>query len=139
MKNNGRFNLKSVTRAFATLILVFCGLAFSNPSMATEQLKVVPNDKVCMVTNMLFPRTQIPVSHAGKTYYGCCENCKKTLSEDAASRMAVDPVSGKSVDKATAVIAAREDGTVVYFESKKTFESYTGSSSSGKSKKKSSN
>lgn len=124
----------AVSQNILALLLVFCGLVFSNPSMATEQLKVVPNDKVCMVTNMLFPRTQIPVSHAGKTYYGCCENCKKTLSEDAASRMAVDPVSGKSVDKATAVIAAREDGTVVYFESKKTFESF-----SAKSKKKSSN
>lgn len=136
MKNT--FGLKflkvAVSQNILALLLVFCGLVFSNPSMATEQLKVVPNDKVCMVTNMLFPRTQIPVSHAGKTYYGCCENCKKTLSEDAASRMAVDPVSGKSVDKATAVIAAREDGTVVYFESNKTFESF-----SAKSKKKSSN
>lgn len=139
MKNNFVKNLKSISLGLAAFVVVVVGLGFSNPSMATEQLKVVPNDKVCMVTNMLFPRTQIPVSHAGKTYYGCCENCKKTLSEDAASRMAVDPVSGKSVDKATAVIAAREDGTVVYFESKKTFESYTGSSSSGKSKKKSSN
>lgn len=104
---------------------VFCSLftlaGFAN---AAEKLQIVPNDKVCMVTNMVFPRTQIPVAHQGKTYYGCCENCKKTLSEDASARVAVDPVSGKAVDKAKAVIAAKEDGSVIYFESKKTFENF---------------
>lgn len=98
-------------------------LSFQGAS-AAEKLTIVPNDKVCMVTNMVFPRTQIPVEHAGKTYYGCCENCKKTLAEDAKSRTDKDPVSGKAVDKAKAVIAAREDGTVIYFESKKTFDKY---------------
>ncbi|XGC79965.1 hypothetical protein ACES2L_11560 [Bdellovibrio bacteriovorus] len=104
---------------------VFCSLfTFSGIANAKEVLQIVPNDKVCMVTNMVFPRTQIPVTHQGKTYYGCCENCKKTLSEDAQARVSVDPVSGKSVDKAKAVIAAREDGSVIYFESKKTFEKF---------------
>lgn len=91
---------------------------------AAEKLEIVPTDKVCMVTNMVFPRTQIPVVHAGKTYYGCCENCKKTLSEDASSRVGIDPVTGKSIDKAKAVIAAREDGSVLYFGSKSTYEQY---------------
>ena len=91
---------------------------------AAEKLQIVPTDKVCMVTNMVFPRPQIPVVHAGKTYYGCCENCKKTLSEDASARVGTDPVTGKSIDKASAVIAARDDGSVVYFESKKTFAKY---------------
>lgn len=96
----------------------------SRGASAAESLKIVPSDKVCMVTNMVFPKAQIPVTHNGKTYYGCCENCKKTLAEDPASRTAVDPVSGKSVDKASAVIAARDDGSVVYFESQKTFEAF---------------
>ncbi|UOF01343.1 TRASH domain-containing protein [Bdellovibrio reynosensis] len=104
---------------------VFCSLfTFAGFVSAAEKLQIVANEKVCMVTNMVFPRTQIPVSHQGKTYYGCCENCKKTLSEDASARVSVDPVSGKSVDKAKAVIAAKEDGTVIYFESKKTFEKF---------------
>lgn len=92
--------------------------------LASEHMTIVPTNKVCMITNMLFPRVQIPVEHDGKTYYGCCENCKKTLSEDAASRAAVDPVSGKTIDKATAVIAARDDGSVVYFENKKNFNKF---------------
>lgn len=91
---------------------------------AAEKLEIVPTNKVCMVTNMVFPRPQIPVVHAGKTYYGCCENCKKTLSEDASSRIGTDPVTGKSIDKAKAVIAAREDGSVLYFGSKSTYEQY---------------
>ncbi len=119
--------------AFALLFVIVALSILPTQLYASEQLKIVPNDKVCMVTNMLFPRTQIPVTHNGKTYYGCCENCKKTLSEDSASRTATDPISGKSIDKASAVIAVRDDGSVVYFESKKTFETFTGKSQKTKS------
>lgn len=102
---------------------LFVVLASASQALA-EKLEIVPNQKVCMVTNMVFPRDQIPVQHSGKTYYGCCENCKQTLAQDAASRSAIDPISKKPVDKAKAVIAAREDGTVVYFENQKNFEKY---------------
>ncbi|MNL18195.1 hypothetical protein D3C87_1393280 [compost metagenome] len=105
-------------------IFVLLIMSSFNPAWAAEKLEIVPTDKVCMVTNMVFPRPQIPVVHAGKTYYGCCENCKKTLSEDASARAAIDPISGKSIDKAKAVIAAREDGSVLYFGSKSTYEQY---------------
>jgi YHS domain-containing protein len=78
----------------------------------------VENSKVCMVTDMVFPRAQIPVKVGDKTYYGCCDNCKQRLTEDEKVRSATDPVSGKLVDKAKAVIAANaEDGSVLYFES----------------------
>lgn len=103
-------------------VMVF--IATGTQAFAKESLQIVPTPKVCMVTNMVFPRDQIRVDYAGKAYYGCCENCKKTLSEDAASRRAIDPVSGKSIDKATAVIAARADGSVIYFENKSTFDRF---------------
>lgn len=99
-------------------------IASGTQAFAKESLQIVPTPKVCMVTNMVFPRDQIRVDYGGKAYYGCCENCKKTLSEDAASRRAVDPVSGKSIDKASAVIAARADGSVIYFENKASFNRY---------------
>ena len=113
--------MKTLTAIFGLFLSlpVFFG-SFAHAS----SLQVVDNKKVCMVTNMVFPRDQIPVNHEGKTYYGCCENCKKTLSEDSKARSAVDPVTNKSIDKATSVIAARTDGSVIYFESKKTFEKY---------------
>lgn len=77
-----------------------------------------------MVNDMHFGRPQIPVAHQGKTYYGCCENCKKTLSTDASARTAIDPVSGKKIDKASAVIAAKTDGSVIYFENEKSLAAF---------------
>ncbi len=102
--------------------MVFAFLAL--PAYAAESLKKVENEKVCMVTDMHFGKKQIPVAHRGKTYYGCCENCKATLSKDSKARTATDPVTGKSVDKATAYIVAREDNSVLYFENEKTFKKY---------------
>lgn len=108
-----------------TMISLLAGVLLSiTVANASDELKIVENEKVCMVTDMFFGKKQIPVTQGGKTYYGCCENCKGTLAKDAKARSAIDPVSGKPVDKATAVIAARTDNSVVYFESSKTFEQY---------------
>ncbi|MEW6145941.1 MAG: TRASH domain-containing protein [Thermodesulfobacteriota bacterium] len=80
------------------------------------ELKQVESKYVCMVTNQLYDKEQIPVQVEGKMYYGCCQMCEAKLKEDPSSRMAVDPVSGKDVDKSTAVIGAAPDGKVYYFE-----------------------
>lgn len=80
--------------------------------------------KVCMVTNRVFEKDQIPVPVEGRTYYGCCEGCKQTLANDPAARTAVDPLSGKTVDKATAVVGARPDGSVLYFENEANLQEY---------------
>lgn len=109
-------------RAFYSLVMMVLTLTWL--ANAAPALTIVPNEKVCMVTDMYFGKTQIPVQHDGKTYYGCCNNCKQTLSHDPQARLAIDPVSGKSVDKAKAVIAAAEDNSVLYFENKKNFEKY---------------
>jgi YHS domain-containing protein len=77
-----------------------------------------------MVNDQVFPRDQIPVLVAGRTYYGCCSMCKERLLKDVETRSAVDPVTGKKIDKATAVIAAREDGTVIYFATEANFTKY---------------
>jgi len=100
---------------------------------ANDDWKIVPNKQVCMVTNAHFSRPQIPVEQGNKTYYGCCENCKATIQKDASARSATDPESKKSVDKATAVIAANAIGDVLYFENKANFEKYVRKLKSGKS------
>ena len=82
----------------------------------STDLKQVESKYVCMVTNQLYDKEQIPVAVEGKTYYGCCQMCEAKLKEDPSSRMATDPVSGKEVDKSTAVIGAASDGKVYYFE-----------------------
>lgn len=111
-------------RTLATLVLVLVSVVFGQNAFASEKLKVVENEKVCMVTDMYFAKKQIPVNHDGKTYYGCCENCKATLANDSSARSAIDPITGKSVDKANAVIAVKADNSIIYFESKKTFEKF---------------
>ncbi len=118
---------KSRTFVAATLCMVallVSALAFAGNEGGKTALKRVETKKVCMVNNAVFEKDQIPVQVSGKTYYGCCEMCKERLAKDVAARTATDPVTGKTVDKATAVIAAKADGTVLYFESEKTLEQY---------------
>lgn len=85
---------------------------------------------VCMVNDQFMGRAQIPVDVEGRTYFGCCEMCKARLQNDASFRTATDPVSGKAVDKATAVIGKAADGRALYFESERTFAEYASRSGS---------
>ncbi len=80
-------------------------------------LRPVAADRVCMVNDQVFSDPQIPVVVDGKTYYGCCPACEAMLERDRGMRMAVDPVTGEEVDKATAAIGAFSDGSVLYFAS----------------------
>lgn len=91
---------------------------------AAEPIERVDAKHVCMVNNTAFDKDQIAVQVDGKTYFGCCEMCKGRLASDPAARTATDPVTGKTVDKATAVIGATPDGKVLYFENDKTFSQY---------------
>jgi YHS domain-containing protein len=109
--------------AVAALVVV-AGAGIAAAGETTPVLKRVEAKKVCMVNNAVFEKDQIPIAVEGKTYYGCCEMCKERLAKDAEARTGVDPVTGKKVDKATAVIAALPDGTVLYFESEETFKKY---------------
>jgi YHS domain-containing protein len=101
-------------RLLAPVLALACLLAA--PAARAEPVQRVDPQRVCMVNDSLFPKDQIPVRVGDKTYFGCCEMCKGRLADDAAVRQAVDPVSKKTVDKATAVIGAQPDGSVLYFE-----------------------
>lgn len=80
-------------------------------------LRRVEPRRVCMVNDRVYDRDQIPVEIEGRTYFGCCEMCKERLSRDPSVREAIDPVTGRRVDKARAVVAADAEGRVRYFES----------------------
>ena len=75
---------------------------------------------VCMVNDRAMGKPQIPIEVDHKTYYGCCAMCKQRLAQDGGARYATDPVTGERVDKASAVIAERPDGSVLYFASAET-------------------
>jgi YHS domain-containing protein len=79
-----------------------------------------------MMQDTVMAVAAIPLAHDGKTYYGCCKMCKaKIATEPARYTLARDPVSGVSVDKATAVLLS-VDGRVHYFESEDTRKRFMG-------------
>lgn len=81
---------------------------------------------VCMGMgeDRLFDKELLPAVVGDKTYYGCCKGCQSRLLEDAGLRVAKDPVTGATVDKAVAVIGAQKDGLIRYFESPATMAQY---------------
>ncbi len=110
------------TALITALVLLAATLSFAGETKGP--LRKVESSKVCMINEQYMNKEQIPVEIEGKTYYGCCEMCKKALAGDPSTRRAVDPVSGKSVDKSDAVIGADQKGKVYYFESEKNLKKY---------------
>ncbi|MCK6418900.1 MAG: TRASH domain-containing protein [Alphaproteobacteria bacterium] len=112
------------------LLLTILMLFIAIPAMAAESghehtwLKSVEAKYVCMMNNKVFDTPQIAIEVEGKTYYGCCPMCADKLKNDASLRSAVDPVSGKQVDKSNAVIGADPHGMTYYFESQENFHIY---------------
>jgi len=105
----------------ALAFLIVPALAIANEA---QQLTKVETKFVCMINNQLFEKEQIPVVVNGKTYYGCCHMCEVTLKNDKSSREAIDPISGKTVDKATAVIGAEPSNDVHYFENEENMRKF---------------
>lgn len=105
----------------------------ASPNNSVENGDSLNNDEVCMVNDMYMGKKQIPVIIDGKTYFGCCQTCKERLPQDATLRVAIDPVSKKQVDKATAFIAitAGQEG-VSYFENRVNYEKFITDSGSKK-------
>ena len=130
---NRTWKIGSAAFAVALALALTLSLAAEAPAQqpaaaeaapAEAALEVVASHEVCMVNDTFFGRDQIPVDVGGKTYYGCCAACKQRLAEDEAIRYSTDPATGERVDKATATIAARPDGSVLYFTSDETLARY---------------
>jgi len=116
--------MKTFVAFVISTLVSLAALAQSHLQSRDTGWKIVPNEMVCMVTERHFGFPQIPVKVEGKTYYGCCDNCKQTLTNGQQARTAVDPLSKKPIDKSIAIIAANNNGNVLYFENKKNFEKY---------------
>lgn len=122
--------------AFAALLALAAGCTQPKASTTTEEapppaaaaaaaLTRVENvAQVCMVNDQFMGKEQIPVTVGGKTYFGCCAMCKEKLEKSNTARTATDPVTGKPVDKAVAVIARDDSGKVFYFESEDTMRRF---------------
>ena len=81
-----------------------------------EKVKQVEAKYTCFINKKHFDKPQTEVVVNGKKYYGCCENCSTQLMQDRAARMSVDPVSGKELDKADAVIGMDKAGNIYFFQ-----------------------
>lgn len=99
------------------------------PPSASPLTLVTDRSLVCMVNNQYMGRPQIPIEADGRTYYGCCEMCRGRLGSDPSSRVSIDPVTGATVDKSTAVIGRESSGRTLYFESEQTFAAFAERSS----------
>jgi YHS domain-containing protein len=109
------------------LLLVFAVAALADEKSeeaAQDKVIAVQSNNVCMVNDRAMAMEQIPVEIDGKTYYGCGPMCKERLVKDEASRFAIDPVSGRKVDKAKAVIGVLPGAVVLYFENQASFQQY---------------
>jgi len=98
--------------------------AISEIEITSKSLTKADPQYICMINNELFNKKQIPVNVNGKIYYGCCEMCEETLRNKPESRIAIDPVSGNEVDKATAIIGSDAEGKAYYFENENNFNKY---------------
>lgn len=88
----------------------------------------IAHNKVCMVDDIYqgdYPTLLIPVSN--KKYYGCEDKTTQDLRIKPELRIAIDPYTKGTVDKATAVIGLdpKRDGKVLYFESIESHQAYT--------------
>ncbi len=109
--------------------------ASQSPSSSSTQVaavlpagmtRVSDPSQVCMVNNQFMGKPQIPIAVEGRTYYGCCAMCKDRLGNEPGARTAQDPVTGETVDKASAVIIQDATGKVKYFASEETLGRYRG-------------
>ncbi len=117
------FTLSAVLFALL-LIPLYLQAEATGPRKEAKPFYRVKTENVCMTNNKDMGKKQIPVKVGEKTYYGCCPMCAKNLQANESARLAVDPVSGKKVDKALAVMGAKKNGDIFYFESEETFKAY---------------
>ncbi|MCK5237323.1 MAG: hypothetical protein KAR06_10085 [Deltaproteobacteria bacterium] len=109
----------------AFMLTLFVSLNTASAAAEDPTLKLVEEpSKVCMVNDRFMFAEQIEVKVGEKTYYGCCAGCVKKIQNNQTIRESTDPVSGETVDKASAVIGMKQTGEVLYFENKDNFDSY---------------
>jgi len=81
-----------------------------------ETVTAVEANHVCMIEKKYFEDPQEPVTIDDRTYYVCCRMCATPLLEDPANRKDIDPMSGREVEKSSAIVGVSAAGRVYFFE-----------------------
>jgi hypothetical protein len=86
----------------------------------------VPKDKVCMRGDLVKHASTSQVNVNGKMYQACCNTCESMIRSNSQNRLAIDPLTKKTIDKSEAyvVLNPMKEGKVVYFESFNNFQKY---------------
>ena len=113
--------IRTLPPLFLTALIVWVVIG-SGESEA--ELKRVDPSHTCMGSNKETGKPEAFVEVDGKRYHGCSEMCIVNLEKNQNFRYGIDPVSGNKVDKATALIGARPNGDLLYFESEETFRTF---------------
>ena len=111
-----------VTRCIALLALI--AMVTLPILAASDEVKQVNPKHICFMTGKRFDRGLKSVTVSGKTYYGCCGDCLAQLQDDPKARQAVDPVSGKTIDKADALIGVDKNGKIYFFEDRQNLKKF---------------
>jgi YHS domain-containing protein len=87
----------------------------------------IPLNRICMIRGDVKDKDTYMIRVAGKAYFGCCQKCLTKLRNNLNNvQYASDPVTGKMVNKADAVIKLNPDNArkVLFFESQETYDRY---------------
>lgn len=98
------------------MVIIFL-IATSLPdSVHAQDGNIEKREYVCMMQDSVLASPGIPIKYEGRTYYGCCPMCNENIkgNPDRYTK-ARDPVTGVTVDKASALIYAYK-GKIYYFE-----------------------
>lgn len=105
-----------------------------NKASNVKEKKIVEDrpidaNRVCMYYDVELNKiSTFPVNINGKVYYGCCNETQANLYSDSSKRVAIEPITKKSIDKSEALIFMDldnlKDNKVLYFESKENRSKY---------------
>ena len=121
----GRLNAPAYLAGLVLALAVSLAAGVTRAAAAPPTVSVPERTRVCMMQDTVMAGPAVPLTHNGKSYFGCCEMCKaKIAAEPERYTLARDPVTRAVVDKATAALLS-VDGRVLYFESESTRARYT--------------
>ena len=118
-------NIRPIIIGLVGGLSVFAVAADEGPTDMNYTGRVTDSVQVCMVRRTVQPHTAYTFDYQGKTYHFCCTMCLSKFRADPDHlKFAVDPVNGKSVDKADASIYSYH-GHAYFFASKRTLKKFS--------------
>ena len=116
--------LRLIKQGLILFILPLAVWVLVESARGESALTRVASSHTCMGSNQAQEKPQDYALVDGRPYYGCTDMCIANLKQNPGFRYSLDPVSGKRVDKAWAIVGARKNGQLLYFESEENFLSY---------------